>query len=107
MRPQTASVMPRAMRSTSSRPRRWKTMVSSTRFKNSGRKVCLSSAMTASFTAESPSRAPGEKPSAGRFSVMALAPTFEVMTTMVLRKSARRPAESVSLPSSMICSSRL
>ena len=63
--------------------------------------------MTASRTAPSPSRAAPEKPSAGRFSVIALAPTFEVMTTMVLRKSARRPSESVRRPSSIICNSRL
>ena len=82
-------------------------MVPSTRLRNSGRKVSRSSRMTAARTALSVPPLSPPKPSAGRPELMALAPTLEVMTTMVLRKSARRPAESVSPPSSMICSRRL
>ena len=40
----------------------------------------------------------------GRPSLIDFAPTFEVMTMIVLRKLTTRPAESVSLPSSMIWS---
>ncbi len=45
-----------------------------------------------------------ENPRVVRFSVMFLAPTLLVMTMMVFLKSTRRPCESVSRPSSMICS---
>ena len=47
------------------------------------------------------------KPRLRRLSVMAFAPTFEVMTTTALRKFTFRPSESVSWPSSMTCSRRL
>ena len=47
------------------------------------------------------------KPRLRRLSVMAFAPTFEVMTTTALRKFTLRPSESVSCPSSITCSRRL
>ena len=98
----------RAMAETSARLRRRNTTVESMRLRNSGLKVARSSAMTVSFTrAKPPSLSSAcAKPSFAALDVMAFAPTFEVMTSTVLRKSTRRPCASVSTPSSKICSSR-
>ena len=85
-----------------------KTIVSSTRFRNSGRNVRLSSAVTALFTAAKRasafSCACGAKPSGVPAAVMLFAPMFDVMMTAVLRKSTLRPCASVTTPSSKICS---
>ena len=80
-----------------------KTMVSSTRFKNSGRKSFLSSAMTdlRMSVSDKPCLAP-PKPRPVSFEI-SRAPTLLVMMMMVLRKSTLRPWESVRRPSSRIC----
>ena len=79
-------------------------MTSSMRFRSSGRNTFFSSDMTRSFISSyvRPSSSPTEKPSVWFFEIWA-APRFEVMITIVLRKSTFRPCESVSFPSSRIC----
>ena len=98
----------RAISAQSSRDKRRKTIVSSTRFKNSGRNVRRSSAITAAFTAANCASAlfcsSGAKPSGVPAAVMLFAPMFDVMMTAVLRKSTLRPCASVTTPSSKICS---
>ena len=91
---------------TSSLVSSWKTIVSSMRFRNSGRKCALSASLTFSFmrswvtTSE-----PLPKPIAAlRRSAV---PRFEVMIRIVFLKSTARPWESVRRPSSRICSSVL
>ena len=86
----------------------WKTITSSMRFRSSGRKTFFSSPMTRSFMSsyERPESSPIEKPSDWFFEIEA-APMFEVMITIVLRKSTLRPWASVSFPSSRIWSRML
>ena len=88
----------------SSRDKRRKTIVSSTRFKNSGRNVRRSSAITAAFTAANCASAlfcsSGTKPSGVPAAVMLFAPMFDVMMTAVFLKSTVRPLLSVRRPSS-------
>lgn len=83
----------------------WNTIVSSTRLRNSGRKVFFSSSIIpsfifwySSFLASSPASA---KPSLFCFLIV-WAPTLEVIITTVFLKSTVLPFESVNLPSSSI-----
>ena len=81
----------------------WKTMISSIRLSSSGRKTFFSSPITRPFISsyESPDSSPTVKPKPVFFEIWA-APRFEVMITIVFRKSTRRPWASVSFPSSRI-----
>ena len=93
----------------SSRVSLWKTMTSSMRLSSSGRKTFLSSPMMRFFISSyerPPSGSPGTKPS-DWFLVIWAAPMFDVMITIVLRKSTLRPCASVSLPSSSTCNRML
>ncbi len=92
----------------SSRRSWWKTMMSSTRFRNSGRKCCFSSSCTRDFIrsyepVESPFRA---KPTVTPLE-MSRVPRLVVMMMTVFLKSTIRPWASVRRPSSRICSSEL
>ena len=86
----------------------WKTMISSIRFSSSGRNTFFSSPMTRLFISsyDRPFSSPTEKPKPWFFEICA-APMFEVMITIVFRKSTRRPWASVSFPSSRIWSRML
>src|SRR3954470_17902017 len=101
--------MRRSSRSTivliSSRVSLWKTITSSMRLRNSGRKTFLSSPMMRPFMSsyEIPvSSSDTAKPS-GVLRAISPAPMFEVMITIACRKSTVRPCESVRRPSSRIC----
>src|SRR5919198_599682 len=76
----------------------WKTITSSIRFRSSGLKTFFSSPMIRSFMSsyERPVSSPTEKPSVWFFEIVE-APMFEVMITIVLRKSTLRPGASVRL----------
>ena len=76
----------------------WKTTVSSMRFRNSGRKCCLTSAHTASrmFSAGCPA-----------ICMMRCEPRLLVITMTVFLKSTVRPWPSVRRPSSSTCESTL
>ena len=83
----------------------WKTITSSMRLRNSGRKTFLSSPMMRPFMSsyEMPvSSSDTAKPS-GVLRAISPAPMFEVMITIACRKSTVRPCESVRRPSSRIC----
>src|ERR1035441_551956 len=86
----------------------WNTMMSSTRFRNSGRKCCLSSSCTLLFIRSYEPRdwpavpKPTETPLE-----MSLVPRLVVMMMTVFLKSTTRPWASVRRPSSRICSSEL
>ncbi len=87
----------------------WKTMTSSIRLRNSGRKTFLSSPMIRFFMSSyviPVSSSETAKPS-GVLRAISEAPMFEVMITMAWRKSTVRPWASVSRPSSRICSRML
>ena len=90
----------------------WNTIISSTRFINSGLNVFLTSAIT-SFLISSYSffsacscsfSSPPENPNAF-LSVINLAPIFDVIIITQFLKFTVLPCESVSLPSSSICNS--
>ena len=69
----------------------WKTIVSSSRFKNSGLKVLLISSLTFSAMRSNEARLSGwAKPRLFPFT-MSRAPTFDVMITTVFLKSIMRP----------------
>ena len=98
MRPPMMSSIRRAMLRMFSSVSWRNTMISSIRFRNSGRKVWRSSVITASrirakLWASSfwASGSLPSKPSGFSAAVMFLAPTLEVMTMMVFLKSTRRP----------------
>ena len=83
-----------------------KTMVSSSLFRNSGRKVRRSASSTdACRRADSPCWLPVTNPAVRRFA--SEVPRLLVMMTSVLRKSTVLPCPSVSRPSSRICRSVL
>ena len=86
----------------------WKTMISSMRLSSSGRNTFFSSPITRDFISsyERPLSSPTEKPKDWFFEIEP-APMFDVMITIVLRKSTRRPWASVSFPSSRIWSRML
>ena len=75
-------------------------MMSSIRFKNSGRTVCLSNPRTSTLAA---SRALSRSLIASKRSWITLLPILEVMIIMVFLKSATRPLLSVRRPSSRTC----
>ena len=81
----------------SSRESLWKTITSSMRLRNSGRKTFFSSPMIRSFMSfsEAPVSSSETAKPKETLRAMSLAPMFEVMITIVLRKSTvpslRRP----------------
>lgn len=94
----------RATVSSSPSSKGWKVTISSRRPRNSGRKTWRSSRWRAALWTVLPA-CPPEKPR-GTPVERASPPTLEVMMSTVLPKLARRPWESVRIPSSMICKSR-
>ena len=81
-------------------------MMSSTRFKNSGRMNCFSCSMT-SLRVFSKTSSALLSVSRAKLSWMTLAPMLEVMMTMVFLKSTVRPLLSVRRPSSKTCNRML
>ena len=75
----------------SSSVRRWNTIISSTRFKNSGRNVFLSSSKNEAFISLLPPSSASTKPKLIFLSVIFLAPTLEVIIITVFLKSTFLP----------------
>ena len=69
----------------------WKTMMSSTRLRNSGLKTCCNSSFTFSAIRSKLALKSGAVKPSDLFFAMSLAPTFDVMITTVFLKSITRP----------------